>query len=161
MRGFVLITGVVALAGCSSEQRRNDSGATNINAAAVAAQGDIDTYAANTMQAAAPTPEPKTAPVAPPVEKLAARSEPAPKPAPATAGNSQAAITPIGSEVVSCNGQTRVSVRADDAEFARPDRDAPANQRAATGAWQPAAGPAVETDRDAGDQPTPVRCAAR
>lgn len=148
------------LAGCSSEQRGAESGAANINAAAVAAQGDIDTYAASTLQSAEPvaTPLPKAAPAAPPAAKVAAPRT-APTAAPAVAKNSQVAAVPIGTTAISCDGQTRVSARAEDADFVRADRDAPVEQRGSSGVWQPAAGPAVQTDRAAGEQPSSIRCA--
>lgn len=59
--GLVIVT-VALLTGCGSQQHATSEPGADINAAAEAAQGDIDTYAANAL---APTPPVATAPVRP------------------------------------------------------------------------------------------------
>ena len=160
VRGFVLITGAIALTGCSTEQRAGNSGTTNINAAAAAAQGDIDTYAANSMEVAAPaaTTVPKAAPADAPAERLAAKPAPAASPAAEVLGNRQAALIDASDpprpcptqNIANVADQTRVSGRPDDAEFERGGRDAKV-QRATVNVWQKGDGQALRTGRDAGE----------
>lgn len=168
MRGFVLITGgAAALMGCSAERRSADTGTANINAAAVAAQGDIDTYAASTLQATPPAsspPSPKAAPVAPPVEKVERKPDPQPSSEPAVVPSRPAVIRQVASgdatETYRCGGQTRVSARADDSEFERPPRDAPAEQRPAGAVWQKGEGQDVRAGRDTLAGAVPAGCTA-
>lgn len=170
VRGFVLITGAIALTGCSTEQRAANTAATNINAAAAAAQGDIDTYAANTMEVAVPaaTPLPKAVPTPAPVERIAAATPSASVPAVdrQVPPESRVEAYPCpaqgmgtGQGVAQAVGQTRVTGRPDDAEFARPDRDAPA-QRATASVWRKGDGQDLSAGREAGEQPANAGCAA-
>lgn len=56
MRVSIIPAAMVLLAGCSVERQSNSVTEADINAAAADAQGDIDTYAANTLQPAVPQP---------------------------------------------------------------------------------------------------------
>lgn len=68
-RGLIF-AGFLALAGCGSERQAGNGTIADINAAAEAAQGDIDTYAANTLQSPTPVASP-AAPVATRVQPVA------------------------------------------------------------------------------------------
>lgn len=154
----------MVLAGCSTERRPAESGATNINAAAVAAQDDIDTYAAGALQATPPAAAVKPTSAPAPVEKVAANPNPAPSPEPAVATTRptpvREAATTERNESYRCAGQTRVSTRADDSEFERAARDAPDDQRPGGGVWQKGNGQDVRADRDALDHTAPAGCTA-
>lgn len=69
------MAGMALLAGCSAEQRAGNEPAADINAAAEAAQGDIDTYAANTLQPA-PGPALKSEPAPSPTRETVAEAAP-------------------------------------------------------------------------------------
>ena len=61
VRRSLIFAGFLALAGCGSERHGGNRTTADINAAAEAAQGDIDTYAANTLQSPTPVASPAAA----------------------------------------------------------------------------------------------------
>ena len=110
MRVWWLIVGSVVLASCGSEQHADNKAAADIGAAAEAAQGDIDTYAANTLAAVGQVPSPTaTALPPPPTETRRERPEGRAEPV-AAVGNSVAGEVPSAAH---CAGETRVSERSD------------------------------------------------
>lgn len=135
-----MIFGGFLLAGCSVEERADSGSTADINAAAQAAQGDIDTYAANSLDAAPVGPEAVTrrAPVA-----LASRIAPADSAAP---GNDSAPEIAASGEALAvaayrCPGDLLVSVRFDEAAGTATiradgrDLAALADQSPASGMW--------------------------
>lgn len=101
----------LALWGCGSEQRIENGPTADINAAAEAAQGDIDTYAADTLEPVPPQRQARTlipAPAQKPEDTSDARdADPAPSPEP-TATSDVAAAADVADEPVANAATTQV-----------------------------------------------------
>lgn len=158
MRGFFVISGAAMLCGCSAEHRTT-SATADINAAAEAAQGDIDTYAANTLQASLPERPAPT--VTETTRARVATTEPSTEPVPTAPSPSETqtvALTNATDPSFRCAGETRISVRAEG--DVKPGEDGAANSRAGAGVWTKGDGQDLRGDREASDRPATAGCTA-